>query len=71
MWRFEVGPDRGGNPTWWLYAGNNKQRRPLRTTSATTPAVPADWPPRPRFTGTNDGRPRTELVAFAAGRHST
>jgi uncharacterized protein len=24
MWRFEVGPDRGGNQTWWLYAGNNK-----------------------------------------------
>lgn len=24
MWRFEVAADRGGNPTWWLYAGNNK-----------------------------------------------
>ena len=24
MWRFVVGPDRGGNQSWWLYAGNNR-----------------------------------------------
>lgn len=24
MMRFEVGNDRGGKPTWWLYAANNK-----------------------------------------------
>lgn len=24
MWRYEVGPDRGGHPTWWLYAENNR-----------------------------------------------
>lgn len=24
MWRYEVGTDRGGNHSWWLYAGNNQ-----------------------------------------------
>lgn len=24
MWRFYVGNDRGGRPSWWLYAGNNE-----------------------------------------------
>ncbi|MBK9696696.1 MAG: DUF1508 domain-containing protein [Propionibacteriaceae bacterium] len=24
MWRFAVGNDQGGHPTWWLYAENSK-----------------------------------------------
>ena len=24
MWRFEVGNTQAGQPSWWLYAGNNE-----------------------------------------------